>query len=58
MFMKAKDAASFAGLAVVGAAALLLKRQITGNKKDREDLREAADSLVWSALERPEKNRR
>jgi hypothetical protein len=36
----------------------MLKRQITGNEKDREDLREAADSLVWSALELPEKNRR
>jgi hypothetical protein len=36
----------------------MLKRQITGNQKDREDLRKAADSLVWSALELPEKNRR
>jgi hypothetical protein len=36
----------------------MLKRQITGNQKDREDLRKAADSLVWSAVELPEKNRR
>jgi hypothetical protein len=36
----------------------MLKRQITGNQKDREDLRKAADSLVSSALELPEKNRR
>jgi len=36
----------------------MLQRRITGNQKDREDLRKAADSLVWSALELPEKNRR
>ena len=36
----------------------MLKRQIAGNEKDREDLRKAADSLVWSALELPEQNRR